>query len=201
MAYDPVQGILATGFANGQVCLYAYNRTSARYSVSAASIVLLQFIPAKAVLAVIDDQGILRVFDTHMMRYCFSYTVPSPPTCASFIPGTSWLLVGTHSGRLYFVDLLKGRKSDFSIGCRTKPIAAVATVEPHPVETEKILIGYVSGTCVVCDIGKASVEEKDMILGSYALDSRPEGLGCSPRLASAGWSPAGDMIVASYESG
>ncbi|KAJ2857528.1 Lethal(2) giant larvae sro7 [Coemansia erecta] len=201
IAFDPIQGTLAVGFATGQICLYTYNRTSAKYSISTTSINFLQFIPAKAVLAVIDDQGMLRVFDTHKMKYCFSYAVPSPPTCVSFIPGTSWLLIGTHSGRVYFVDLLEGRKSDFSIGCRVKPIGPAVTVEPHPMETEKILIGYASGTCVVCDIGKASVSEKDMVLSSYVFDSHPEEFGRCFRLACAGWSPAGDMIVSSFENG
>ncbi|KAJ2707739.1 Lethal(2) giant larvae sro7 [Coemansia sp. IMI 203386] len=201
MAFDPIQGVLAMGFATGQICLHTYNRTSAKYSISATSIAYLQFIPAKAVLAVIDDQSVLRVFDTHTMEYCFSYAVPSTTTCVSFIPGTPWLLIGTNSGRVYFVDLLEARKSDFSIGCQTKPVVAVATVEPHPIEIEKILISYVSGACVICDIGKASVSTKDMVLSSYFFDGHPEGLGCAPRLACAGWSPNGDMIAVSYENG
>ncbi|KAJ2726549.1 Syntaxin-binding protein 5 [Coemansia sp. Benny D115] len=203
IAYDPVQGMFAVGFSSGHVSIHKHARSSRMHSVSASPITHLQFIPALATLAVVDDQGVLHVFDTYKMRDCIAYPVPSGPTSISFIPGTSWLLVGTSSGRVYFVDAVGGRKSDFSIGCRAKPASPVVAVEPHPVQTERIMIAYASGVCVVCDIGKApsAKSERDIVLSTHTFEQHPQGLEQHPVLISATWSPDGSMVAATYNTG
>ncbi|KAJ1890590.1 Lethal(2) giant larvae sro7 [Kickxella alabastrina] len=203
IAFDPVQGIMAIGYATGQISLHMSKRSSIKHAVSIGAITHLQFVPAQATLAAIDEQGVLRIFDTHTMRSCFDYNVPHMPTCMALIPGTAWLLVGTYSGRLYFVDAVGGRKSDFSIGCRTKHKSPVVSVEPHPVETEKILITYASGVCVICDLGRgpSAESEKDIVLSSYVFEHHPKGLGHDVQLAGAGWSPEGDMFATTYSNG
>ncbi|KAI8325290.1 hypothetical protein GQ54DRAFT_2803 [Martensiomyces pterosporus] len=174
---DPVQGVLAVGYASGHISLYLpkYPTSSQVCALAKSPIIHLRFIPDQAALAAIDDQGTLWVFDTNTLELCFSYKIPSMPTAVSLIAGSNWLVLGTEIGRVYFVDVVGGRKSDYSIGCQIHPPSHVAAVEPHPVETEKILIAYSEGTCVVCDIGKASVSEKAMVVARYKFE-HPAGL-------------------------
>ncbi|KAJ1994318.1 hypothetical protein GGI04_005877, partial [Coemansia thaxteri] len=135
----------------------------------------LKLVPGWPSLVSIDSSGVLRVFDTETLQLCFAYNVPSPPTCLALLSGTCWVLVGTEMGRVYFVNSIEGQKSDFSIGALVQPPSRVVLVEPHPVETEKILVAYAEGTCVVCDLGKASLTEKQMVLSRHRFE-HPEAL-------------------------
>ncbi|KAJ2387066.1 Lethal(2) giant larvae sro7 [Coemansia sp. RSA 2611] len=205
-AFDPVQGVLAVGHSTGSISLFAakYTTNSQLQSGSGSPITHIQFIPGQPALVSIDEQGMLRVFDLDTLEFCFAYQVPLAPTCLGVFAGTTWVLVGTDGGRVYFVDAINGRKSDFSIGCLVKPTSPVAAVESHPVEAEKILIAYSEGTCVICDLGKASVSEKAMVLSKHRFE-HPEPLNqtaqSDPWLLCAGWSPTGDRLAASYSNG
>ncbi|KAJ2409377.1 hypothetical protein J3F80_001364 [Coemansia sp. RSA 2526] len=119
--------------------------------------------------------------------------------------------VRTENGRVYFVDAVNGRKSDFSLGCLTKPTVPVVAVESHPVEAEKVLVAYANGVCVVCDMGKAEVSEREMVVSKHRFE-HPEALGgrvqeaggfaaSGPWLQNAGWSPTGDRFAATYSNG
>ncbi|KAJ2780437.1 Lethal(2) giant larvae sro7 [Coemansia javaensis] len=202
-AYDPTQGILAVGFATGCVRLFtATHPTSVALGTRQTSAIRrLAFVPGEAALAAVDDQGALRVFDLDTLELSFSYEVPIAPTCIEVIPGTSWLLVGTEAGRVYFVDVVGARKSDFSLGCLAKPASPVAAAKPHPVEAEKILVAYASGECVICDLGKASVSEKAMVVGRHRFEHQVALSPGGPQLCSAEWSPAGDRFATSYSNG
>ncbi|KAJ2354685.1 hypothetical protein GGF43_003122, partial [Coemansia sp. RSA 2618] len=207
---------MAVGYSTGTVSLFAakYPTNSQLRSGHSSPITHLKFIPGHAALASLDEQGTLRIFDLDTLGFCFEYKVPIAPTCMGIFAGTSWLLVGTEGGRVYFVDAVNGRKSDFSIGCLTKPVSPVVAVESHPIEAEKILIAYSEGTCVVCDIGKASVSEKAMVLSKHRFE-HPEALRqpvqgsdsahvaelADPWLLCAGWSPTGDRFAATYSNG
>ncbi|KAJ1957253.1 hypothetical protein GGI12_005076, partial [Dipsacomyces acuminosporus] len=214
IAVDPVQGSMAVGHANGQIKLFArkYPSSSKVCTLNRTPVVHLAFIPDQAALAAIDEQGYLWVFDTDTLQLCFSYKVPSVPTAIALIAGTSWLALGTEIGRVYFVDVVNSRKSDFSIGCQVQPPSHVASVEPHPVETERLLVAYSGGGCVVCDIGKASLSEKAMVVARYTFE-HPDNLKqefnhtdatpriIEPQLTGAGWSPSGEHIAAVYDNG
>ncbi|KAJ2710479.1 Lethal(2) giant larvae sro7 [Coemansia spiralis] len=202
-AVDPTQRIVAVGYATGAVRLFvAGDPASIEIRAGGASPVQhLVFVPGEPALAAIDDQGVLRVLDTDTLQMCFEFTIPVRPTCTGLIPGTSWLLVGTDVGRVYFVDVVEGRKADFSIGCLTSPASPVAAVEAHPVEAEKIMVAYASGECVVSDLGRASGSEKSMVLNRHRLEQSP-GIGLVvSQLIAACWSPAGDRLAAVYSNG
>ncbi|KAJ2455190.1 Lethal(2) giant larvae sro7 [Coemansia sp. RSA 2336] len=202
-AFDPIQQTLAVGYSNGSIRLFTQHATSTRlHTNSTSAITHIKFITGHAALACIDHAGLLRVFDLETLEFCFDYQVPIAPTCISSFAGTSWVLVGTEGGRVYFVDCVNGCKSDYSIGCLAKPVAPVAAVETHPLETEKILIAYANGTAVVCDLGKASESERAMTVGKYSYEL-PSELATSKDvwILDAGWSPAGDKIAVSYSNG
>ncbi|KAJ1796213.1 Lethal(2) giant larvae sro7, partial [Coemansia sp. RSA 2399] len=203
--FEPIQGVMAVGYASGAIRLFSDKLpTNVELSTRRRSAIRhLVALPGQPVLAAIDDLGTLWVFDTDLLRLCFSYNVPIAPTCVGLIAGTNWLLIGTDAGRLYFVDVLEGRKSDFSIGCQVKPLSPVVSVSAHPVETERLLIAYAEGTCVVCDLGKASGSENAMILSRHRpehrriqmhdeqshRDSAHDYYTMGPELTSASWSP------------
>ncbi|KAJ2159483.1 Syntaxin-binding protein 5-like [Coemansia sp. RSA 552] len=209
VAYDPVQGTMAVGHATGEITLLTSSRpASTRIGAKGPAVLHLQFVPGQPALAAIGGDGVLRVYDLDLdpTAPCFTYSIPLPPTYMSLFPGTSWLLVGTEAGRVYFVDAVNGRKSDFSLSCLLRGAPSpVAAVEPHPIETEKILVAYAEGTCVVCDIGKASVSERATVISQHRLDhpaaSAEQPQTAVPWLLCAGWSPAGDRIVATYSNG
>ncbi|KAJ2894865.1 Lethal(2) giant larvae sro7, partial [Coemansia aciculifera] len=223
VGFDPTQGVLAVGYDSGRIDLYSPRHpTCARLHTGVpGAVVHLKLVPGQPFLAAIDSHGVLRVFDTDTLQHCFSYNVPSPPTCLSLLPGTLWLMVGTEMGRVYFVNSGEGLKSDFSIGSRVHPPSRVVTVESHPIETEKILIAYAEGTCAVCDLGKGSLSEKQMVLSKHRYEhpeallqsiySDPTGddqLGADraaslvePRLTGASWSPSGDQLATTYTNG
>ncbi|KAJ2880281.1 Lethal(2) giant larvae sro7, partial [Coemansia aciculifera] len=221
---DPTQGVLAVGYDSGRIDLYSPKHpTCAHLHIGMpGAITHLKLVPGQPSLAAIDSHGVLRVFDTDTLQLCFSYNVPSPPTCMSLLPGTRWLLIGTEMGRVYFVNSGEGLKSDFSIGSQVQPPSRVVSVESHPVETEKLLIAYTEGTCVVCDLGKGSLSEKHMVVSKHryehpealkqSMRSDPAGddqFGTStqyvnlvePRLTGASWSPSGDQMATTYTNG
>ncbi|KAJ1902524.1 Lethal(2) giant larvae sro7, partial [Coemansia sp. IMI 209127] len=215
--FEPIQGVMAVGYASGAIRLFSDKLpTNVELSTRRRSAIRhLVALPGQPVLAAIDDLSTLWVFDTDLLRLCFSYNVPIAPTCVGLIAGTNWLLIGTDAGRLYFVDVLEGRKSDFSIGCQVKPLSPVVSVSAHPVETERLLIAYAEGTCVVCDLGKASGSENAMILSRHRpehrriqmhdeqshRDSAHDYYTMGPELTSASWSPGGSLIAAAYDNG
>ncbi|KAJ1855138.1 Syntaxin-binding protein 5 [Coemansia sp. RSA 638] len=213
-AFDPTQRVLAIGHSTGTISLFAAKYpTNSHLPTTNSPITHLWFVPGHAALAALDKHGMLRIFDLDTLRECFSYAVPLAPTCMRGFAGTTWLLVGTENGRVYFVDAVNGRKSDFSLGCLTKPTAPVVAVESHPVEVEKILVAYANGVCVVCDMGKAEVSEREMVVSKHwfehpealrpvAQESEPGNFTASgPWLQSAGWSPTGDRFVATFSNG
>ncbi|KAJ2805963.1 Lethal(2) giant larvae sro7 [Coemansia guatemalensis] len=217
VAYDPTQDIIAVGRATGVIDMFsARHTTSSRmHSGQDSAIEHLIFVAGEAALAAINSQGQLLVFDLDTLAFCFAYSVPIAPTCVALFPGTSWLLVGTEAGRVYFVDAVAGRKANFSVDCLVKPVSSVAAVEPHPIESERFLIAYADGNCVVCDLGKASVSSRAMVLSRHKFDHPTTlkqrlspGPGSDipaetiePWLLSAGWSPTGERLVASYSNG
>ncbi|KAJ2747061.1 Lethal(2) giant larvae sro7 [Coemansia sp. BCRC 34301] len=223
VGFDPTQGVLAVGYDSGCIDLYSPRHpTCARLRIGLPGAVAhVKFVPGQPSLAAIDGHGVLRVFDTDTLQLCFSYNVPSLPTCLSLLPGTRWLMVGTEAGRVYFVNSGEGLKSDFSIGSRVQPPSRVVTVESHPIKTEKVLIAYAEGTCVVCDLGKGSLSEREMVLSKHRYE-HPEALMQSrrvdpiddsqlgtthyagllgPQLTGAGWSPSGDQLASTYTNG
>ncbi|KAJ2851247.1 Lethal(2) giant larvae sro7 [Coemansia brasiliensis] len=205
-AFDPIQKVLAVGYSNGSIRLFfaqKYTASTPLQTNGTSAITHVRFITGHAALVCIDYAGVLRVFDLDTLGFCFDYQVPMAPTCISSFAGTSWVLVGTEGGRVYFVDCVNGYKSDYSIGCLAKPVSPVAAVETHPLETEKILIAYVNGTTVVCDLGKASISERAMTLGKYTYESPLELMAKTSGvwILDAGWSPTGDKIAVSYSNG
>ncbi|KAJ2491650.1 Lethal(2) giant larvae sro7 [Coemansia sp. RSA 2050] len=219
---DPTQGVLAVGYKSGRIDLFSSKRpTCAHLHIGLPGAVQhLKLVPGQPFLAAIDSHGVLRVFDTDTLQLCFSYSVPSPPTCMSLLPGTRWLLIGTEMGRVYFVNSGEGLKSDFSIGSLVQPPSRVVSAEPHPVETEKILIAYAEGTCVVCDLGKGSLSERHMVVSKHRYEhlqalkqsmrrdlSGDDHFGApyadlvEPQLTGASWSPSGDQIATAYTNG
>ncbi|KAJ2030159.1 Syntaxin-binding protein 5 [Coemansia sp. S610] len=221
---DPTQGVLAVGYDSGRIDLFSSKHpTCAGLHIGLPGAVQhLKLVPGQPFLAAIDSHGVLHVFDTDTLQLCFSYSVPSPPTCMSLLSGTRWLLIGTEMGRIYFVNSGEGLKSDFSIGSLVQPPARVVCVEPHPIETEKILIAYAEGTCVVCDLGKGSVSERHMVVSKHRYEHPPAlkqnmrgdlsgddhfgapaqhaGL-VEPQLTGASWSPGGDQLATAYTNG
>ncbi|KAJ2801433.1 Syntaxin-binding protein 5, partial [Coemansia helicoidea] len=202
-AIDPTQRVMAVGYTTGAVRLFVAGRPAGTgvSTGGACPVQHLAFVPGEPALAAIDKRGVLRVLDTDTLNVCFEYTVPVPPTCAGLIPGTSWLMVGTESGRVYFVDVVAGRKADFSVGCLSKPLSAVVAVEAHPVEAEKFLVAYASGECVVGDLGRAAGSEKAMVLSRHRLENPPDAGMAVVQLRAACWSPTGDRIAAAYSNG
>ncbi|KAI9506803.1 hypothetical protein BX070DRAFT_231892 [Coemansia spiralis] len=172
IAFDPTQGAIAVGYASGAIRLFSKKLpTSLQLNTERRSdIAHMTFIPGQPILAAIDKLGTLWIFDVDSLNLCFSYQVPIAPTSIGLIAGTNWLLIGTEAGRLYFVNAAEGKKSDFSIGCQIRPPSSVVSADAHPVETEKILIAYAEGTCVICDLGKASASERAMVLGRYKFE-------------------------------
>ncbi|KAJ2215257.1 Lethal(2) giant larvae sro7 [Coemansia sp. RSA 487] len=172
VTFEPTQGIMAVGYTSGTIRLFSDKLpTNIELSTGMHSEIRhLVALPSQPVIAAIDGLGTLWVFDTDLLKLCFSYKVPLAPTCAGLLAGTNWLLIGTEAGRLYFVDVLEGKKSDFSIECQVRMPSPVVSVGTHPVETEKLLIAYSEGTCVVCDLGKASGSGKGMLVSRHRLD-------------------------------
>ncbi|KAJ2522655.1 Lethal(2) giant larvae sro7 [Coemansia sp. RSA 1939] len=172
IVFEPVQSITAIGYVSGKIRLFSEKlSTHVELGIERSSEIRhLVVLSSQPVVAAIDGLGTLWVFDTDIQRLCFSYNVPLAPTCVGLIADTSWLLIGTEAGRVYFVDVLEGKKSDFSIGCQIRPPSPVVSVAPHPLETEKLLIAYSEGTCVVCDLGKASGSEKAMVLTRHKYE-------------------------------
>ncbi|KAJ2078014.1 Lethal(2) giant larvae sro7 [Coemansia sp. RSA 988] len=217
VAYDPTQDITAVGRENGAIDVFsARHVTSSRmHSGQDSAIEHLIFVAGEVALAAINHKGQLLVFDLDTLAFCFAYSVPIAPTCVALFPGTSWLLVGTETGRVYFVDVVAGRKASFSVDCLVKHESPVAAVEPHPIESERFLIAYADGTCVVCDLGKASVSDRAMVLSRHRFDHPvalkqqlargpgpdPLAMTIEPWLLNAGWSPTGEQFVAAYSNG
>ncbi|KAJ2661871.1 Lethal(2) giant larvae sro7 [Coemansia sp. RSA 1200] len=172
IVFEPVQGITAIGYVSGKIRLFSEKlSTYIELGIGRSSEIRhLVVLSSQPVLAAIDGLGTLWVFDTDIQRLCFSHNVPLTPTCVGLIADTSWLLIGTEAGRVYFVDVLEGKKSDFSIGSQIRPPSPVVSVVAHPLETEKLLIAYSEGTCVVCDLGKASGSEKAMVLTRHKYE-------------------------------
>ncbi|KAJ2693006.1 hypothetical protein GGH99_001383 [Coemansia sp. RSA 1285] len=172
IVFEPVQSITAIGYVSGKIRLFSEKLpTHVELGIGRSSEIRhLVVLSSQPVVAAIDGLGTLWVFDTDIQRLCFSYNAPLAPTCVGLIADTSWLLIGTEAGRVYFVNVLEGKKSDFSIGCQIRPPSPVVSVAAHPLETEKLLVAYSEGTCVVCDLGKASGSEKAMVLTRHKYE-------------------------------
>ncbi|KAJ1954902.1 Lethal(2) giant larvae sro7 [Linderina pennispora] len=225
---EPTQKLLAVGYSNGSIKLFSpkYPSASRLQTKRTDGIQFLCFVPNTPALAAIDTQGVLWAFDTDTLSVCYAYKLPSLPTAMSVLQGTGWLMVGSENGRVYFVDLVNGKKSDYSIACYAlSPNVPVASVESHPLDSDRILVAYADGGCIVWELRGFEASEKESIKEGFVFDHPsslkrsvrvPSGVmepGLSamprvgsvqlvePRLTGASWAPSGSQFAAVYDNG
>ncbi|KAJ1839432.1 hypothetical protein LPJ73_006765, partial [Coemansia sp. RSA 2703] len=159
------------------------NGRDSTFTVSNAGLSHVLLPASLGVLVAADTQGTLWVFDTQTQLTCFQYKVPGERQVSSvcWVSGTHWVCVGTSDGRSYFVDVVRGRKSDFSLGGMGRGKAS-----------EKVLVAYSAGECCVFDLGRAAVDEQSARVAWYAADGP---------LVDAVWSPDGRRIACAHADG
>ncbi|PVU92455.1 hypothetical protein BB561_003814 [Smittium simulii] len=205
-AFNPLQNVLAIATETGQIMVLGKNGLCSPPFLpnphQQAPIVYLAFHLGSSLLISIDISNAVCIVNFDNNKLCAYYEAPQTVTCIDITAGSPWLLFGQSSGRVYFIDVEKHIKSDYSISYKgsgaNQPITAISI---NPNGPNNILLGYLNGQIAYYCI------EQDRILAEYNFDPKaiPElasnNKDFKPSITSLSWYPDSSKFVATFDNG
>ncbi|XP_068063332.1 lethal(2) giant larvae protein homolog 1 isoform X2 [Anomalospiza imberbis] len=215
LAYDPVLRVMAIGTKAGAVKLYgAPGVELTGLHKETATVTQLHFLPGQGWLLSLLDDNTLHLWEVCQKEGCShleetrSFGLPGRPGCSPGITRVTVVLpmaagamvcLGTEGGAVYFVtlptltlledktlfpdEILQSVPDDYRCG---KALGPVESIQEHPRNGSRLLIGYSRGLVVLWEQSTRVVQH--LFLGNQQLES----------LA---WEQSGKSIVSSHSDG
>ncbi|KAF8784439.1 Syntaxin-binding protein 5 like protein [Argiope bruennichi] len=197
IAFDPVQRILALATKNGSLRLFGRPGVDAcvQHDIDSAVFQILFLVNEGALVTVCADDT-MHLWNIRQKQPEIVHTLKFQKerityTCLPF--QSKWLYVGTERGNVHIVNVESFTLSGYVINwnkaveiSRKSHPGFVVHLSDNPVDPNKLLIGYESGTAVLWD------------LRNKAADCRFQ---CSELLRSASWHHEGRQFMCSYNDG
>uniref|UniRef100_A0A8C3J971 LLGL scribble cell polarity complex component 1 n=1 Tax=Calidris pygmaea TaxID=425635 RepID=A0A8C3J971_9CHAR len=215
LAYDPVLRVMAIGTKAGAVKLYgAPGVELTGLHKETATVTQLHFLPGQGWLLSLLDDNTLHLWEVCQKEGCShleetrSFGLPGRPGCSPGITRVTVVLptsagavacLGTEGGAVYFLalptlvlledktlfpdEILQSVPDDYRCG---KALGPVESIQEHPRDSSRLLIGYSRGLVVLWEQSTRTVQH--LFLGNQQLES----------LA---WEQSGKSIVSSHSDG
>ncbi|NXE50682.1 L2GL1 protein, partial [Casuarius casuarius] len=215
LAFDPKLRIMAIGTKSGAVKIYgAPGVEFTGLHKETATVTQLHFLPGQGWLLSLLDDNTLHLWEIYQKEGCShleetrSFGLPGRPGCSPSITRVTVILLkstcdvaclGTEGGGVYFLalpglalleektlfqdEILQSVPDDYRCG---KALGPVESIQEHPRDPSKLLIGYSRGLVIIWDQTTRTVDH--LFLGNQQLES----------LA---WEHSGKTIVSSHSDG
>ncbi|XP_075755881.1 lethal(2) giant larvae protein homolog 1 isoform X2 [Pelodiscus sinensis] len=215
LAYDPKLRIMAVGTKSGAVKVYgAPGVEFTGLHKETAAVTQMHFLPGQGRLLSLLDDNTLHLWEIDQkdgyshLEETLSFTLPgragSPPsitrvTVILLKSASDVACLGTEGGGVYFLELagftlredqtlyqeeiLQSVPDDYRCG---KSLGPVESLQEHPQDSSKILIGYSRGLVIVW--GQSTRTVSHLFLGNQQLESL-------------GWERSGRTVVSSHSDG
>ncbi|NXG38388.1 L2GL1 protein, partial [Dromaius novaehollandiae] len=215
LAFDPKLRIMAIGTKSGAVKVYgAPGVEFTGLHKETATVTQLHFLPGQGWLLSLLDDNTLHLWEIYQKEGCShleetrSFGLPGRPGCSPSITRVTVILLkstcdvaclGTEGGGVYFLtlpglalleektlfqdEILQSVPDDYRCG---KALGPVESIQEHPRDPSKLLIGYSRGLVIIWDQTTRTVDH--LFLGNQQLES----------LA---WEHSGKTIVSSHSDG
>ncbi|XP_061202715.1 lethal(2) giant larvae protein homolog 1 [Neopsephotus bourkii] len=215
LAYDPVLRVMAIGTKAGAVKLYGTPGVELTgLHKETATVTQLHFLPGQGWLLSLLDDNTLHLWEVCQKDGCShleetrSFGLPGRPGCSPGITRVTVVLptsssavacLGTEGGAMYFLalptlvlledktlfpdEVLQSVPDEYRCG---KALGPVESIQEHPRDSSRLLIGYSRGLVVLWEQGTRVVQH--LFLGNQQLES----------LA---WEQSGESIVSSHSDG
>ncbi|XP_033022505.1 lethal(2) giant larvae protein homolog 1 isoform X3 [Lacerta agilis] len=215
LAFDPKLRIMAIGTKSGAVKIYgAPGVEFTGLHRETATVTQMHFLPGQGRLLSLLDDNTLHLWEIYQkdgyshLEETHSYVLPGRPGSPPSITRVTVILLrsscdmaylGTEGGGIYFLELpgltlqedrtlyqdevLQSVPEDYRCG---KALGPVESLQEHPKDPAKILIGYSRGLMVLWD--GSTREAEHLFLGNQQLESL-------------GWERSGQTIVSSHSDG
>ncbi|GIY70184.1 syntaxin-binding protein 5 [Caerostris darwini] len=197
IAFDPVQHILALATKNGSLRLFGRPGvdTYVQHDIDCAVIQILFLVNEGALVTVCADDSLhlwnIRQKQPEIVHSLKFQKERITYACLPF--QSKWLYVGTERGNVHIINVESFTLSGYVINwnkaveiSRKSHPGVIVHLSDNPVDPNKLLIGYESGTVVFWD------------LKNKAADCRFQ---CSEPLRSASWHHEGRQFMCSYNDG
>uniref|UniRef100_A0A670JTW8 LLGL scribble cell polarity complex component 1 n=1 Tax=Podarcis muralis TaxID=64176 RepID=A0A670JTW8_PODMU len=215
LAFDPKLRIMAIGTKSGAVKIYgAPGVEFTGLHRETATVTQMHFLPGQGRLLSLLDDNTLHLWEIYQkdgyshLEETHSYVLPGRPGSPPSITRVTVILLrsscdvaylGTEGGGIYFLELpgltlqedrtlyqdevLQSVPEDYRCG---KALGPVESLQEHPKDPAKILIGYSRGLMVLWD--GSTREAEHLFLGNQQLESL-------------GWERSGQTVVSSHSDG
>ncbi|KIW00842.1 uncharacterized protein PV09_07602 [Verruconis gallopava] len=212
IAYDPVQGLLALGtndtkFGPGQIYVFGNKRITAVLPLQRrASVKILQFCADK--LICLDSRNDLSVYSLEAKKFISSYSPPGTVTALCSDPMLDYAILGMQSGDVLAYDLDRESMAPFKLPSfwgEKNPkarISPIVSLQLHPRDVGKLLIGYASGAVIYSFKQNAPQKffEYEIPRGAPGGDADPAHTTVvrHPLLTQAVWHPTGTFVLTAH---
>ncbi|XP_070617541.1 lethal(2) giant larvae protein homolog 1 isoform X2 [Erythrolamprus reginae] len=215
LAFDPKLRIMAIGTKSGAVKIYgAPGVEFTGLHKETATVTQMHFLPGQGLLLSLLDDNTLHLWDVYQkdgyshLEETRSFVLPGRPGSPPSITRVTVILLGstcsiaylgTEVGGIYFLglpgltlmedstlyqdEILQSVPEDYRCG---KALGPVESLQEHPQDSSKILIGYSRGLMVLWD--RSSREVHHLFLGNQQLES-------------VSWERSGRTLVSSHSDG
>lgn len=197
IAYDPVQSILALGAYDGSLRILgqAGVECHVQHDSSAAVIELIFLINEGALISLCEDDYI-HLWNLRQAQPALVQSLRfnrEKLTCMHLPFSSKWLYVGTEKGNVHVVNIESFELSGYTINwnkvieikCKSHP-GPVVHISGNPVDPNKLLLGFESGTVVVWSLRGKAVEHRCV---------------CAQPVISAYWLNDGKQFICSHSNG
>jgi syntaxin-binding protein 5 len=220
-AYDPTHSLLAVGtndtrFGRGQIYIFGRGRVCVTLPLprQGASVREIQFCGEK--LVVLDNKNDISIYGLVEKKLKTTYAPPGHVTCMVTDPSLDYCFTGLSNGEVVAYDLDREGMTAYRVPNlwreggmmgpdprRARGVVPVVTVQFHPRDIGKVLIGYSEGACTY-----SFKQNKAQVFMRYEVPrGAPGGDGNSgrdvrfPRLTHAVWHPTGAFVLTAHDDG
>lgn len=184
LAIDPVQKLLAIGTARGAIRICGRPGVECHvHHESNAAVTNLQFLINEGGLVSVCNDASLHIWSLRQKQPALiqSLNFKKERITAIHNPFLSkWLYVGTERGNIYMVHVETFKVSGYviswnhviDVSCKTHP-GPVTKIQSNPQDSNKLLLNFESGICVVWDLRAKKIYQ------SFALEQSSQYVTCA----------------------
>lgn len=210
-AYDPVQGLFATGTSNGYIHVFGQKNVEHVFSLNQNLEIRFLTIIKSVYLVAIDSSNTVNVFSLDTKKLVSMQSVSGRVSCIASDPAMDWLFIGLESGVINVYDVDRGVNSPFYIGNVQKsvlpkaPLSSVLSAQIHPRDPSRLLLCYKE-----CAVIFNMISQQIMLTFKYDLPAGAPGgdvnpafirQNRSPPFLGAFWHPHGHHVLTVHAEG
>ncbi|KAL9968676.1 hypothetical protein ACROYT_G020794 [Oculina patagonica] len=197
VAYDPVQSLLAIGSYDGSLRILGQTGIECHVQhESGAAVRELIFLVNEGALISLCEDDYIHLWNLRQAQPALVQSLRfnrEKLTCMHLPFSSKWLYVGTEKGNIHVVNIESFQLSGYTINwnkvieikCKTHP-GPVVHISGNPVDPNKLLLGFESGTVVVWSLRGKTAEHRCI---------------CSQSVISAYWLNDGKQFICSHTDG